>query len=98
MANLQFSKTHNQVAHSVKTEEGDGPKFYEVIDFINNSFIRYALTIYPTLYSSQINQFWHTATALTLDEDDQDIPIPALSATMDGQTIYVTDKSLRRHL
>ena len=99
MAGLNFADQHNMVAYLVKIEEKDGPKFHEIVDFLNYSYIRYALTVSPTLYSSQIKQFWQTSSIITLnDEDDEDIPISAPSATVDGQTIYVTEKSLRRHL
>ena len=99
MAGLHFADQHNMVAYLVKTEEKDGPKFHEIVDFLNHSYIRYALTISPTLYPSQIKQFWKTSSVITLDDkDNEDIPISAISATVDGQTIYVTEKSLRRHL
>ncbi|GKC25424.1 hypothetical protein Tco_1027574 [Tanacetum coccineum] len=43
MANLKFAKTHNLVAYLEKPEESDG--FKVIIDFLNASSIRYALTI-----------------------------------------------------
>lgn len=98
MVVLRFVDSHNQVAFLKKTEVKDGQIFHEIVDFLNHSYIRYALTVNPTIYSSHIKQFWRTGTALTLYEDDEDTPIPALSATVDGQVVYVIEKSLRRHL
>ena len=98
MAVLRFADQHNEVAFLEKTDEKDGPEFWKIIDYLNNSYIRYALTVSPTLYSSQLNQFWLTAKAITLEDDDEDTPIPALSTIVDGQVFYVTEKSLRRHL
>ncbi|GJY15255.1 hypothetical protein Tco_0385677 [Tanacetum coccineum] len=43
MSNLKFAKTHNLVAFLEKPEESDG--FEGIIDFLNASSIRYALTI-----------------------------------------------------
>ncbi|GJZ46826.1 hypothetical protein Tco_0600658 [Tanacetum coccineum] len=43
MSNLKFAKTHNLVAFLEKPKESDG--FEGIIDFLNASSIRYALTI-----------------------------------------------------
>ncbi|GJS13902.1 hypothetical protein Tco_0408374 [Tanacetum coccineum] len=43
MSNLKFAETHNLVAFLDKPEESDG--FEGIIDFLNASSIRYALTI-----------------------------------------------------
>ncbi|GJR28213.1 hypothetical protein Tco_1104445 [Tanacetum coccineum] len=43
MSNLKFAKTHNLVAFLEKPEESNG--FEGIIDFLNASSIRYALTI-----------------------------------------------------
>ena len=73
MANLDFVKTHNQVAFLEKTEEGDGPQFYEIVDFLNASHIRYALTVNLTLFVSHITQFWQTAIVITSEDGDIEI-------------------------
>ncbi|GKC49841.1 hypothetical protein Tco_1072586 [Tanacetum coccineum] len=43
MSNLKFAETHNLVAFLKKPKESDG--FEGIIDFLNASYIRYALTI-----------------------------------------------------
>ncbi|GJT19281.1 hypothetical protein Tco_0877987 [Tanacetum coccineum] len=91
MANLEFYDTHNMVAYLKKTEGSEG--FHQIVDFLNTSHIRYALTENPTIYVSLIQQFWQTATASTLDNGEMEI-----TATIDGKVKIVTEASIRRHL
>ncbi|GKB73925.1 hypothetical protein Tco_0935337 [Tanacetum coccineum] len=65
MSNLKFAETHNLVAFLEKPEETDG--FEGIIDFLNASSIRYALTVNPTIYTSCIKQIWATAKAKTVN-------------------------------
>nr|GEW51119.1 putative ribonuclease H-like domain-containing protein [Tanacetum cinerariifolium] len=55
--------------------------------------IRYAFTKNPTIYVSFIKQFWQTATARTLDNEEIE-----LTATIDGKVKIVIEASVRRHL
>ncbi|GKC35441.1 hypothetical protein Tco_1047825 [Tanacetum coccineum] len=72
----------------------DGSKgFHQIVDFLNVSHIRYALTKNPTIYVSLLNQFWQTATTRTLDNGEIEI-----IATIDGKGKIVTEASIRRHL
>ena len=73
-----------------------GPVFHQIVDFLNASTIRYALTLNPTIYVPHIKQFWRTATSITLEEGDTHTT--ALRATVDGVTIDVTESSIRRIL
>ncbi|GJZ51855.1 hypothetical protein Tco_0606370 [Tanacetum coccineum] len=79
------------VAYLKNTEGSEG--FHQIVDFLNASHIRYALTENPTIYVSLINQFWQTATTSTLDNGEIEI-----SATIDGKVKIVTEASIRRHL
>ncbi|GJQ95125.1 hypothetical protein Tco_0006264 [Tanacetum coccineum] len=79
------------VAYLMKTEGNEG--FHQIVDFLNTSHIRYALTENPTIYLSLIQQFWQTATASTLDNGEMEI-----TATIDGKIKIVTEASIRRHL
>ncbi|GJR41856.1 hypothetical protein Tco_1309959 [Tanacetum coccineum] len=79
------------VAYLKKTEGSEG--FHQIVDFLNTSHIRYALTENPTIYVSLIQQFWQTATASTLDNGEMEI-----TATIDGKVKIVTEASIRRHL
>ncbi|GJT66954.1 hypothetical protein Tco_1018434 [Tanacetum coccineum] len=62
--------------------------FHQIVDFINASHIRYALTENPTIYVSIIKQFWKTTTARTLDTGEVE-----LTATIDGKVKIVTEAS-----
>nr|GFA32428.1 hypothetical protein [Tanacetum cinerariifolium] len=76
---------HNKVAY---LEKGKGWEAYEqILDFLNRSHIRYALTHRPTIvFDSLVKQFWATATVHTLEAGPSDV-----IATIDG---YPTDGSL----
>ncbi|GKD92160.1 hypothetical protein Tco_1371997, partial [Tanacetum coccineum] len=79
------------VAYLKKPEGSE--EFHQIVDFLNASHIRYALTENPTIYVSLIKQFWETATARTLDTGEVE-----LTATIDGKVKIVTEASIRRHL
>ncbi|GJS27423.1 hypothetical protein Tco_0488043 [Tanacetum coccineum] len=63
MSNPKFAETHNLVAFLEKPEESDG--FEEIIDFLNASYVQYALTVNPTIYTTCIEQFWTSAKVKT---------------------------------
>ncbi|GKE54133.1 hypothetical protein Tco_1489289 [Tanacetum coccineum] len=79
------------VVYLKKLEGSEG--FHQIVDFLNASHIRYALTANPTIYVSLMKQFWETATAKTLDYGEIE-----LTTTIDGKVKIVTDASIRRHL
>ncbi|GJZ54305.1 hypothetical protein Tco_0609190 [Tanacetum coccineum] len=90
MSNLKFAETHNLVAFLEKPKESDG--FEGIIDFLNASSIRYALTVNPTIYTSCIKQFWATAKAKTVNGEVQ------IQALVDGKKVIITETSVRRAL
>ncbi|GKA16641.1 hypothetical protein Tco_0696478 [Tanacetum coccineum] len=90
MSTLKFAKTHNLVAFLDKPEESEG--FEQIIDFLNASSIRYALTVNPTIYTLCIKQFWATAKVQTVNEEVQ------IQALVDGKKVIVTKTSVRRAL
>ncbi|GJT98037.1 hypothetical protein Tco_1093555 [Tanacetum coccineum] len=69
MSNLNFAKTHNMIVYLEKPVECD--RFEEIIDFLNASSIKYALTVNPTIYTTCIEQFWATAKAMTVNGEHQ---------------------------
>ncbi|GJY63237.1 hypothetical protein Tco_0464697 [Tanacetum coccineum] len=93
MSNLKFAETHNLVAFLDKPEENDG--FEGIIDFLNASSIRYALTVNPSIYTLCIKQFWATAKAKMLMKKQprrkqrKDIEVPQPS----GSTEPITDEA-----
>ncbi|GJZ58257.1 hypothetical protein Tco_0613751 [Tanacetum coccineum] len=79
------------VAYLKKPTGSEG--FQEIVDFLNRSHIRYALTKNPTIYVSLIEKFWQTATVRTVDNGEQEI-----TAIVDGKYFTITEASVRRHL
>ncbi|GKD63081.1 hypothetical protein Tco_1305189 [Tanacetum coccineum] len=65
-----------------------GEEFHQIVDFLADCHIRYALTANPTIYASLIEQFWQTATVETVNNGEQQ-----LSVTVDGQTIAIIEAS-----
>nr|GFA27648.1 hypothetical protein [Tanacetum cinerariifolium] len=67
-------------------------QYLVIVDFVEASHIRYALTINPTVYVSYIRQFWSTARIETTDE------ITKILATVDGKLMTIFESSIRRNL
>nr|GEW96230.1 hypothetical protein [Tanacetum cinerariifolium] len=74
------------VAYLKKPTGSEG--FQEIVDFINGSHIRYALTKNLTIHVSLIEKFWQTATVRTADNGEQEI-----TATVNGKEFTVTEAS-----
>ncbi|GJW45679.1 hypothetical protein Tco_0077325 [Tanacetum coccineum] len=91
MANMELCDIHNMVAFLQKPTGSDG--FYEIVDFLAGSHIRYALTTNPTICVSHIKQFWQTATVRTFNNGEQHI-----TTTVNGKAFTITEASVRRHL
>ncbi|GJW75849.1 hypothetical protein Tco_0135219 [Tanacetum coccineum] len=85
MSNPKFDETHNLVAFLEKPKESN--RFEQIIDFLNASSIRYALTVNPTIYTSCIKQFWVTAKVQTVNEEVQ------IQALVDGKKVIVIETS-----
>nr|GEW86327.1 hypothetical protein [Tanacetum cinerariifolium] len=66
--------------------------FHPILDFVEASPLRYALTFKPTVYVSHIRQFWSTARIETTEKGTK------ILATIDGILRTVTESSLRRNL
>nr|GFA00799.1 hypothetical protein [Tanacetum cinerariifolium] len=65
--------------------------FHPIVDFVEASPLRYALTFKPTVYVSHIRQFWSTARIETTEEGTK------ILATVDGILRTVTESLLRRN-
>nr|GEU34072.1 hypothetical protein [Tanacetum cinerariifolium] len=63
---LTFAKTHNIVAYLSKSDASEG--FNQIIDFLNGSSIKYALTVNLNIYVSCIKQFWTTVTVKKVND------------------------------
>nr|GEX50203.1 synaptobrevin, longin-like domain protein [Tanacetum cinerariifolium] len=66
--------------------------FHPMVDFLEASPLRYALTVKPTVYVSHIRQFWSTTRIKTTEEGTK------ILATVNGIIRSVSESSLRRNL
>nr|GEV00304.1 hypothetical protein [Tanacetum cinerariifolium] len=82
-----FADTHNMVAILNKSEASKG--FNQIIDFLNGSYIKYALTVNPHIYVSCIKQFWNTVTV------KQSNDITRLQALVDRKKVVLTEAAIR---
>nr|GEV84486.1 hypothetical protein [Tanacetum cinerariifolium] len=79
MADLAFAPQHNMIAYLEKAKSND--EFHQIVDFLTSSSIHHSLTVSPTIYASNIEQFWNSATSQTINDEKQ------IHAIVDGHTI-----------
>ncbi|GKA14150.1 hypothetical protein Tco_0693796 [Tanacetum coccineum] len=89
MAQMGFCDKHNMVAFLQKPSGSE--EFHQIVDFLADSHIRYALTANPTIYVSLVEQFWQTATVETVNDGEQQITV-----TVDGHKFAITEASVRK--
>nr|GEY14263.1 xylulose kinase-1 [Tanacetum cinerariifolium] len=87
---LTFADTHNMVAYLTKSDASEG--FNQVIDFLNGSHIKYALTVNLNIYVSCIKQFWNIVVV------KQDNDVTRLQALVDKKKVVITEASIREVL
>nr|GEV19923.1 hypothetical protein [Tanacetum cinerariifolium] len=85
-----FAKTHNLIAYLAKPNESEG--FEQILDFLNGSSVRYALTASPTIHTSCIKQFWSTAKVKTVNDEVR------VQALIDEKRVTIKESSIRRTL
>nr|GFC50676.1 xylulose kinase-1 [Tanacetum cinerariifolium] len=90
MADLAFAPQHNMIAYLEKTKSN--AEFHQIVDFLISSSIHHSLTVSPTIYSSNIEQFWNYATSQTINNEKQ------IHATVDGKKIVISESLVRRDL
>ncbi|GKB95564.1 hypothetical protein Tco_0981701 [Tanacetum coccineum] len=90
MSTPKFAETHNLVAFLEKLEESNG--FEEIINFLNASYVQYALTVNPTIYTTCIEQFWAFAKAKIVNGERQ------IQALVDKKKVIITETSIRSDL
>nr|GEU89595.1 synaptobrevin, longin-like domain protein [Tanacetum cinerariifolium] len=90
MTRLAFRDYHNMVAILEKYEHNIN--FHQIVDFVEASHIRYALTINPIVDVSHIRHFWSTARIETTDEGTK------ILATVDGKPRTISESSITRNL
>ncbi|GJY19820.1 hypothetical protein Tco_0392386 [Tanacetum coccineum] len=90
MTKLAFCDYHNMVVILENTKHNID--FHQIVDFLQASHIRYALTVSPTVYVSHIRQFWSTARIETADGETN------ILAKINGKQRTISESSIRRHL
>nr|GFC24677.1 hypothetical protein [Tanacetum cinerariifolium] len=73
-----------------KPAESEG--FEQIIDFLNGSSVRYALTASPTIRTSCIKQFWSTAKVKTVNDEVR------VQALIDANRVNIKESSIYRTL
>nr|GEU87934.1 hypothetical protein [Tanacetum cinerariifolium] len=90
MSTPKFAETHNLVAFLKKPTESEG--FEQIIDFLNASYVKYALTVNPTVYTLCIEQFWATAKVKNVNGKAQ------IQALVDTKKVIITEALIRSDL
>nr|GEV40863.1 xylulose kinase-1 [Tanacetum cinerariifolium] len=87
---LTFADTHNMIAFLTKSVASEG--FAQVIDFLNASVIKYALTVNPNIYMSVIKQFWSSVLMKKVNN------VMRLQALIDRKKVIITEDTVREAL
>nr|GEY53913.1 hypothetical protein [Tanacetum cinerariifolium] len=87
---LTFAKTHNMVIYLTKSNVSEG--FNQIINFLNKSSNKYALTVNPNIYVSCIEQFWTTVAVKKVND------VIRLQALVDKKKVVVTVATIREAL
>nr|GEU42500.1 hypothetical protein [Tanacetum cinerariifolium] len=78
------------VAYLTKSNASKG--FHQIIDFLNGSTIKYALTVNPNIYVSCIKRFWTTVAVKKVND------VIWLQALVDKKKVVVTEAIIREVL
>nr|GEW71703.1 ARM repeat superfamily protein [Tanacetum cinerariifolium] len=78
------------VAYLSKSDASEG--FNQIINLLNGSSIKYALTVNPNIYVSCIKQFWTTVADKKVND------ITRLQALVDKKKVVVTEATIREAL
>nr|GEW61424.1 xylulose kinase-1 [Tanacetum cinerariifolium] len=78
------------VAYLSKSDASEG--FNQIIDFLNGSSIKYALTVNPNIYVSCIKQFWTTVVVKQVND------VTRLQVIVDKKKVVVTEAAIREVL
>nr|GEU88750.1 hypothetical protein [Tanacetum cinerariifolium] len=78
------------VAYLIKSDASEG--FNQIIDFLNGSYIQYALKMNPNIYVSCIKQFWNIVAIKQVND------VTRLHALVDKKKVVVTEAAIREAL
>nr|GEW60357.1 retrotransposon protein, putative, Ty3-gypsy subclass [Tanacetum cinerariifolium] len=75
------------IAYLTKSDASEG--FDQIIDFLNASSIKYALTVNPNIYVSCIKQFWSSVLVKKVND------VTRLQALVDKKKVIITEATIR---
>nr|GEU50921.1 xylulose kinase-1 [Tanacetum cinerariifolium] len=75
------------IAYLLKSDASEG--FNKIIDFLNGSSIKYALTVNPNIYVSCIKHFWTTVAIKKVND------VTRLQALVDKKKVMIIEASIR---
>nr|GEV20261.1 hypothetical protein [Tanacetum cinerariifolium] len=84
---LTFADTHNMIAYLTKSDASEW--FDQIINFLNASSIKYALTVNPNIYVSCIKQFWTYVFVKNVND------VTRLQALVDKKKVIITEATIR---
>nr|GEU77863.1 ribonuclease H-like domain, reverse transcriptase, RNA-dependent DNA polymerase [Tanacetum cinerariifolium] len=84
---LAFVDTHNMIAYLTKSDASE--RFNQIIDFLNGSSIKYALTVNLNIYVSCIKLFWTCVTVKKVND------VTRLQALVDKKKVVITEATIR---
>nr|GEU44175.1 hypothetical protein [Tanacetum cinerariifolium] len=87
---LIFADTHNMTAYLTKSDASEG--FDQIIDFLNASAIKYALTVNPNIYVSCIKHFWSSVSVKKVND------VTRLQALTDRKKVIISEATVREAL
>nr|GFC55489.1 hypothetical protein [Tanacetum cinerariifolium] len=87
---LTFANTHNMITYLTKSDASEG--FDQIIDFLNASSIKYALTVNPNVYVSCIKQFWTSVSVKKVND------VTRLQALVDKKKVIISEATIRDDL
>nr|GEX62455.1 xylulose kinase-1 [Tanacetum cinerariifolium] len=82
-----FADTHNMIAYLTKSDASEG--FDQIINFLNASLIKYALTVNPNIYVSCIKQFWSSVLVKNVND------VTRLQALVDKKKVIITEATIK---
>nr|GFA06324.1 hypothetical protein [Tanacetum cinerariifolium] len=87
---LTFADTHNMITYLTKSDASEG--FDQIINFLNASTIKYALTVNLNIYVSCIKQFCSSVLVKKVND------VTRLQALIDRKKVIITEAIIREAL
>nr|GEU45391.1 uncharacterized mitochondrial protein AtMg00810-like [Tanacetum cinerariifolium] len=84
---LGQTATGKEISNPFMADASEG--FNQIIDFLNASSIKYALTINPNIYVSVIKQFWSFVLGKTVND------VPKLQVLVDKKKVIIFEATIR---